>query len=78
MATLLYIDDRTCGSRMLVQKLRNCGYEVQVATDADEAVGLFRLYAVDAVVMDCHLEGICGAVAPIFRRLSPDTRFAGS
>ena len=42
------IDDLTCGSRSLVQKLRNVGYDVQVALDAEEAIGLFRLYAVDA------------------------------
>jgi CheY-like chemotaxis protein len=74
MPTLLYIDDQTCGSRMLVQKLRNAGYEVQIAPDADEAVGLFRLYAVDAVVTDCHLESNSrGAVAPVLRRISPET-----
>jgi CheY-like chemotaxis protein len=74
MPTLLYIDDQTCGSRMLVQKLRNAGYEVEIAPDADEAVGLFRLYAVDAVLMDCHCEGKSRqAIAPALRRISPNT-----
>jgi hypothetical protein len=74
MPTLLYIDDQTCASRLSVQKLRSSGYEVQVALDADEAVGLFRLYEVDAVVMNCH----CGeksreAAASTFRRISRDS-----
>jgi CheY-like chemotaxis protein len=56
MATVLYIDDHTCRSRTLVQRLRQAGYEVHVAPDPDEAIGLFRLYTVDAVIMDCHLE----------------------
>jgi len=74
MPTLLYIDDQTCGSRMLVKKLRGAGYDVQIAPDADEAVGLFRLYAVDAVLMDCHIESNSHrAIAPLFRRISSNT-----
>jgi CheY-like chemotaxis protein len=60
MPSLLIIDDHTCGSRTLVQKLRSFGYDVQVALDADEAIGLYRLYAVDAVIMDCHVESTDG------------------
>lgn len=73
MPTVLFIDDHTCGSRSLVQKLRNVGYDVQVALDAEEAIGLFRLYAVDAVIMDCHVESRSrGHVASVLRKASPD------
>src|ERR1017187_7206715 len=73
MPTILLIDDHTCGSHTLAHKLRAYGYEVQVALDAKEALTLFRLYAVDAVVTDCHPE-MPGReiVVPALRRISPD------
>lgn len=71
--TILFIDDHTCGSHMVAHKLRACGYEVQLAPDAEEALTLFRLYPIDAVVTDCHPE-IPGreTIAPALRRISPD------
>ncbi len=73
MPTILFIDDHTCGSRTVAHKLRACGYEVQVAPDAEEALTLFRLYPIDAVVTDCHpaMSGR-GIIAPALRRMSPD------
>jgi CheY-like chemotaxis protein len=73
MPTILFIDDHTCGSHTVPQKLRACGYEVQVAPDAREALTLFRLYPIDAVVTDCHPE-LPGreVIAPALRRISPD------
>jgi CheY-like chemotaxis protein len=73
MPTILLIDDHTCGSHTLAHKLRAYGYEVQVALDAKKALTLFRLYAVDAVVTDCHPEISDGEIiAPTLRRISPD------
>jgi len=73
MATLLYIDDHTCRSRTLVQRLRQAGYEVHIAPDPDEAIGLFPLYAVDAVIMDCHLENRRREpLAPVLRQIQAD------
>src|ERR1039458_10165036 len=73
MPTILLIDDHTCGSHTVVHRLRACGYEVQVAPEAEEALTLFRLYPIDAVVMDCHPE-IPGReiIAPALRRISPN------
>jgi DNA-binding NtrC family response regulator len=56
MATVLFINDRTCTSQITIQRLRACGYAVELAIDADEAVRLLRLHPIDAVVMDCHIE----------------------
>ena len=73
MPSLLVIDDHTCGSRTLVRTLRSVGYTVEVALDEQEAVDLFRLCAADAVIMDCHPEAGGRLIAPILRRISPDT-----
>jgi ActR/RegA family two-component response regulator len=71
--TLLYIDDQTCRSRLLVQNLRKADYEVYVAPDEDEAIGLFRLYPVDAAVMNCHVDSTHEEpIAPVLRRIRPD------
>ena len=56
MATVLFINDRTCTSQITIQRLRACGYAVELAIDADEAVRLLRLHLIDAIVMDCHIE----------------------
>jgi CheY-like chemotaxis protein len=73
MPSILFVDDHTCGSHVLVHKLRACGYEVQIAPDAEEALTLSRLFAIDAVVTDCHPE-IPGReiMVPTLRRISPD------
>jgi CheY-like chemotaxis protein len=73
MPTILLIDDHTCGLRTVAHRLQACGYEVQIAPDAEEALTLFRLYPIDAVVTDCHPE-IHGReiIAPALRRISPD------
>ena len=73
MPTVLFIDDHTCGSHTLAHKLRAYGYEVQVAPDEEEALTLFRLYAIDAVITDCHPEiPGRGTIAPALRRISPN------
>lgn len=73
MPTILFINDHTSGSQTVARKLRACGYEVQIAPDAAEALILFRLYPIEAVVADCHPE-IPGRqiLAPALRRISPD------
>ena len=73
MATVLFIDDHKCGSRRVVQKLRAAGHDVCIALDAEEAIQLFRLHPVEAVILDCglcrpsHLDPV-----PVFRRLRSD------
>lgn len=70
---ILFIDDHTRGSHTLAHKLRAHGYEVQVAPDEKEALTLFRLYPIDAVVTDCHPEISSGEIiASTLRRISPD------
>ena len=73
MASTLFVDDSTLSTRTLVEALRRCGYEVQIA-NADEAVRLFGLNPADAVVMNCHLEASnTQAIAPALRQIYPDT-----
>ena len=73
MATVLFIDDHKCGSRRVVQKLRAAGHDVCIALDDEEAIRLFRLHPVDAVVLDC---GLCRSShldpVPMFRKLRSD------
>ena len=58
---------------LVAHKLRDCGYEVQMAPDAEEALTLLRLYPIDAVVTGCHNEMPGrGTVAPALRRISPE------
>jgi len=76
MATVLFVDDHTCGSRDLIRTLRTAGHDVNVAADADEAIGLFWLQPADIVVLDCRLgreSDPAGDPAAALRRLSPDT-----
>jgi CheY-like chemotaxis protein len=73
MPTILFIDDHTCESRTVAHKLQACGFEVQVAPDDEEAQTLFRLYPIDAVVMDCHPEMPGrGIIAPSLRGIRRD------
>src|ERR1017187_3038035 len=73
MPTILFIDDHTCGSHTVAHKLRAYGYEVQVAPDTEEALTLFRLYAIDGVITDCHPEILGrGTIAPALRRIGPN------
>lgn len=70
---VLFINDHTCGSQMVAHKLRACGYEVQVAPDAEEALTLFRLYPIDAVITDCHPTTTGREIiAPALRVINPD------
>jgi len=74
MASILFVDDSTLATRTLVEALRRCGYDVEIAADADEAVRLFTLNPADAVVMDCHVEtSCCQTIAPVLRQIYPDT-----
>ena len=70
---ILFIDDHTCGSHLVAHKLRVCGYQVQIAPDAEEALTLLRLCPIDAVVTDRHDE-LPGrrTMAPALRRINPD------
>lgn len=73
MPTILFIDDHTCSSHTLAHRLRAYGYEVQIAPDGEEALTLFRLYPVDAVVTDCHPKTPgCEIVAPALKQISPN------
>jgi CheY-like chemotaxis protein len=74
LATVLFIDDHKCGSRRVVQKLRAAGHDVCIALDAEEAIQLFRLHPVDAVVLDCGLcrQSHLDPISIFFRKLRSD------
>jgi CheY-like chemotaxis protein len=75
MATVLFIDDQTCGSHHLIRTLRAAGHEVCLAAGGDEALRLFRLFPVDVVVMDCKFCDVNNPEADpaaAFKRRSPD------
>jgi ActR/RegA family two-component response regulator len=74
MPNVLLIDHCTCGSRLLAHALQRGGYEVHIAPDAEEAFSLLRLYPVDAVILDCHLQTSAGEpLVPVLRAMNPDT-----
>jgi CheY-like chemotaxis protein len=61
-ARILCIDDHwngLIGRKMLLEK---SGYEVLEASGGDEGLKLFRLHAVDAVVLDYQMPGMNGDV----------------
>jgi CheY-like chemotaxis protein len=71
--TVLFIDHHSCSWRTLVRKPWAAGYDVCVAVDGEEAIRLFRLYPIDAVVPDCGLFPPSNVDAVrLCRSLSPD------
>ncbi|MEZ5975541.1 MAG: diguanylate cyclase [Planctomycetota bacterium] len=55
-ATVLVIDDDEACRVLLQSALEQSGHSVLVATERQEALGLFERHAIDLVVLDVHLE----------------------
>jgi CheY-like chemotaxis protein len=75
MATVLFVDDGTYGSRKLIRILQKAGHTV-CQTTGEDALGVFSTHSIDIVVMDCHLCRRINSVeglAAVARRLRPGT-----
>jgi CheY-like chemotaxis protein len=73
-ATILCIEDEP--PQLLLRKLllESQGYRVITAESGQEALKLFRVHAVDLVILDYWMSGMNGvAVAREMKRLRPDT-----
>lgn len=70
--TVLLIDDEVAGLRLRELVLQSAGFKALTATNGDDAMELFRLHDIDAVVTD-HLLGRTSAaeLAASMKRLKP-------
>ncbi len=73
--SVLVVDDDPEMRELLLDVLRNEGYEVAQAQDGAEAVLALRGRAFDVIVMDKNMPGPSGLdLLPGFRRVSPGSR----
>lgn len=52
MAKILIVEDDALVRRMLCETLRDCGHEVQSASDGDEGIAMIRNQSFDLVITD--------------------------
>jgi DNA-binding NtrC family response regulator len=73
--SVLVVDDDPEMRELLLDVLRNEGYEVAEAQDGTEAVLALRARSFDVIVMDKNMPGPSGLdLLPGFRRVSPGAR----
>ncbi len=73
--SVLVVDDDPEMRELLLDVLRNEGYEVAQAQDGAEAVLALRTRSYDVIVMDKNMPGPSGLdLLPGFRRVSPASR----
>ncbi len=71
-ASILVVDDDPEMRALLLDVLRNEGYEVAEAKDGTEAVLALRARSFDVIVMDKNMPGPSGLdLLPGFRRVAP-------
>ena len=63
MPTILVVDDEQEVRAVVSRFFKKKGYEVVVAEDAEEAIGLLEKERVDAVLLDIELPGMSGVEA---------------
>lgn len=72
---VLVVDDDADMRALLLEELRQEGYEVVEARDGVEAVGAVRAAAYDVILMDKNMPGPSGLdLIPGFRRTAPRSR----
>jgi CheY-like chemotaxis protein len=71
--TLLCIDDHTYGLAVIIETLRAHRYTVIAATDTQNAFDLLAERIIDAVLLNCHAPGETSRMAPLLRKLQPNT-----
>ena len=59
-ATILAVDDEAHILQVLSLKLRNAGFHVLTASDAEEALELAATNSVDLLITDYHMPGMSG------------------
>src|ERR1700687_4407523 len=70
--TILVVDDAAVTLKLIASLLRNEGYKVQIASNAEQALSTLRTIRPDLVLVDVHLPGIDGF--ELARQVRQDTR----
>ncbi len=70
---ILVVDDQTHINRILKRTLMQNGYEVEVATDGEQALGILRTGRFDAIVTDYQMPRMDGVtLCETYHREFPD------
>jgi DNA-binding response OmpR family regulator len=70
--TILIVDDAAVTLKLIASLLRNEGYKVQIASNAEQALSTLRTFRPDLILVDVHLPGIDGF--ELARRIRQDAR----
>jgi two-component system, cell cycle response regulator DivK len=73
MTTILVIEDNPANMKLVSLLLRNVGYEVLAAVDAEAGVALARSALPDLILMDMQLPGMDGLAATAMLKGNPAT-----
>jgi two-component system response regulator RegA len=73
--SIMLVDDSVVLRDRLAQAFQERGFRVEVASNYDEALSVFRQHPTDLAVVDLRMPGKTGlALVPQLKRLSPETR----
>lgn len=73
--SILLVDDSVVLRDRLAQAFQERGFRVEVASNYDEALSVFRQSPTDLAVVDLRMPGKTGlALVPQLKKLSPETR----
>jgi two-component system cell cycle response regulator DivK len=73
MATILIIEDNAANMKLACLLLRNAGYAVRCAVDAETGITLARAERPDLIMMDVQLPGMDGLAATALLKSDPVT-----
>lgn len=59
-ARILVVDDNPINLKLACDVLETCGYEIERAQDAEEALHIVKAKALDLILMDIELPGMDG------------------
>jgi two-component system response regulator RegA len=73
--SIMLVDDSIVLRDRLAQAFQERGYRVEVASNYDEALTVFRQHPTDLAVVDLRMPGKTGlALVPQLKKISPETR----
>jgi len=72
--TVLLIEDNALNARLAENVLTNAGYQVVVATTAEQALPMFQAHQPDVILMDIQLPRMDGVTALQYFRTDPRSR----
>jgi CheY-like chemotaxis protein len=57
---ILVVDDEDLNREVISRRLRHAGYEVEVASDATDALAIIKDRELEMVLLDCIMPGMSG------------------